>query len=149
MKTYRRVLFICTGNYYRSRFAEAVFNHHAESGSCGWRALSRGLATHMAEGDLSPYSARALEERGIELRHTGPTRVSLCEEDLHGADLIVALDETEHRPMVSTRFPQWEDRFRFWAVADAPLTAPEDALPAIERLVLELLRELEREGLPA
>lgn len=142
MNTHRRVLFICTGNYYRSRFAEAVFNHHAEQQTLDWRALSRGLKTHLAEGDLSPYTADALRFREIELRHTGPTRVSCCEDDLCGADLIIALDEQEHRPMVVDRFPHWEERFRFWGVADAPWTAPADALPAIERLVLELLEEL-------
>jgi len=38
----RTVLFLCTGNYYRSRHAEAVFNHHAERLGLGWRAVSRG-----------------------------------------------------------------------------------------------------------
>lgn len=26
---FRRVLFLCSGNYYRSRFCEEHFNHHA------------------------------------------------------------------------------------------------------------------------
>ncbi|MBN2191381.1 MAG: hypothetical protein JW751_01075 [Polyangiaceae bacterium] len=39
-----QVLFLCTGNYYRSRFAEAVFSHGASQRAVGWRALSRGLA---------------------------------------------------------------------------------------------------------
>jgi protein-tyrosine-phosphatase len=37
-------LFLCTGNFYRSRFAEIFFNWHAEQLEIPWRAYSRGLA---------------------------------------------------------------------------------------------------------
>ena len=38
------VLFLCTCNYYRSRFAEIVFNHKARKAGLDWQATSRGLA---------------------------------------------------------------------------------------------------------
>ena len=41
MKT---LLFLCTGNYYRSRYAEELFNHRAAPAGLNWRAQSRGLA---------------------------------------------------------------------------------------------------------
>jgi len=71
----QNVLFICTGNYYRSRFAEAVFNHRAQALGLPYRAFSRGLAIDLAQGDLSALTQRALEERGIPLSCTGPTRL--------------------------------------------------------------------------
>src|SRR5260370_39303693 len=37
------VLFLCTGNYYRSRFAEVLFNSVAAKMGLPWRASSRGL----------------------------------------------------------------------------------------------------------
>ena len=37
----KTVLFLCTGNYYRSRFAEELFNHHAERAGDDWIAQSR------------------------------------------------------------------------------------------------------------
>jgi hypothetical protein len=40
----KTVLFLCTGNYYRSRFAEALFNSVAGRMGLPWRASSRGLA---------------------------------------------------------------------------------------------------------
>jgi protein-tyrosine phosphatase len=141
-KRLRRVLFICTGNFYRSRFAEAVFNHNAQREGLRWRAFSRGLAIHMAEGDLSHYTRDALCRRGIDLALTGGTRVRICEADLSGADLCVALKETEHRPMVAEQFPGWEGRVRFWDVSDIHETTPEEALHAIEERVRELVREL-------
>ena len=39
----RTVLFLCTGNYYRSRFAAILFNHLARERSLPWSASSRGL----------------------------------------------------------------------------------------------------------
>ncbi len=60
-------LFVCTGNFYRSRFAEAVFNHEAGHAGLGWRAFSRGLRPHLNEGDLSPHTAAALRQRGADL----------------------------------------------------------------------------------
>ena len=39
MKT---VLFLCSANYYRSRFAEHFFNWHAENSGLRWKAISKG-----------------------------------------------------------------------------------------------------------
>jgi protein-tyrosine phosphatase len=142
----RRVLFLCTGNYYRSRFAEAVFNHHAATRRLPWIATSRGLATHLQEGDLSPLTAQALAERQIELTHTGPTRQAVCVTDFEGADLVIAMEDREHRPYVRSRFPEWENRTLFWDVSDIDFTPWEEALPAVERHVLRLIEELEAEA---
>jgi protein-tyrosine phosphatase len=137
-----RVLFICTGNFYRSRFAEAVFNYHAEREGKPWRAFSRGLAIHFAEGYLSPFTAEALAKRNIDLRHTAPHRTQITEHDLSEATLAIALDRTEHLPMMREQFPAWADRIQYWEVADLPFSAPETALPAIETKVNGLLTAL-------
>jgi protein-tyrosine-phosphatase len=39
----KRVLFVCSGNFYRSRLAELLFNEAAEKAGVVWRAESRGL----------------------------------------------------------------------------------------------------------
>ena len=39
----KRVLFVCSGNFYRSRLAELLFNEAAEKTDVVWRAESRGL----------------------------------------------------------------------------------------------------------
>lgn len=137
-----KILFICTGNYYRSRFAEAVFNHAARRDGVAWSAISRGLAIHLAEGDLSLHTERALRERGISLRETGATRVSLAASDLAGAGLIVALKREEHRPLLLEQFPEWADRITYWNVHDIDQAEPEDALREIEGLVRKLIEHL-------
>jgi protein-tyrosine phosphatase len=140
----KTVLFICTGNFYRSRFAEAVFNYHASQQRLPWKAISRGLAIHWATGPLSPITAGALSVRRIPLHHTGRDRMQLTEDDLKSTDLRILMDRTEHFAMMVEQFPLWTDKVEFWEVPDLPINHPEVALPAIEGKVLELLERLSK-----
>ncbi len=139
----RKVVFICTGNHYRSRFAEAIFNHHAQRLRIPWEAISRGLATYLVPDHLtlSPYTNHALRERGINLRLTAEEGRQLNEEDLEQCELRVALKEGEHRPMMRRQFPQWEDKVEYWQIGDEHIISPALALPQLERRVLKLIEE--------
>lgn len=147
---YTNLLFICTGNYYRSRFAEAVFNYHASARELPWRATSRGLAVGPTPFPLSPFASERLRELGIPLFHTGPAPVRLSEADLERADRSIALQEREHRPMIARLFPAWVERIRFWDIDDVDRSPSGIALPKIERHILFLLEELAggRSGCP-
>jgi protein-tyrosine phosphatase len=140
----QHVLFICTGNVYRSRFAEAVFNHHAERREIPWTAFSRGLAVHLTEEDLSTFTVGALASRQIELRHTGASRKQLSETDLSMATHRIALYRSEHFPMMMTQFPAWADRIEYWEVPDLPFRLASDALQEIEGNVIQLLDRVSR-----
>src|ERR671937_1888184 len=62
------VLFLCTGNYYRSRFAEVLFNSVAGRMGLPWRASSRGLALERGVNNVGPMevsAVKALEARGL------------------------------------------------------------------------------------
>lgn len=136
------VLFVCTGNIYRSRYAEAYFNHRARALGLTARATSRGLRTHLVTEDLSPIAAAALRERGIPLAGTAPTRRQIAAEDLEGADIVVALHEREHRPIFAELFPPWQDRIRYWNVADLDDMTTPRMVAAVEGNVEALLAEL-------
>lgn len=140
----RRVLFICTGNYYRSRFAEAVFNHAASIRQLDIRAFSRGLATWMVYGEalISSNTVDALSKLAIPLSHTGAAPTQLSLEDLATAECVIALKEKEHRPMMETQFPEWADKIDYWHVHDIDYAHPEQALPEIQRKVMELVDTL-------
>lgn len=138
----KRILFICTGNFYRSRFAEAVFNHHAILEGLSWTAFSRGLAIHLAEGSLSPFTLHALTARQIDLRHTGPDRTSLSDDDFLQSERQIAMDRAEHYPMMQQCFPKWADKILYWDVSDLPLRQPYEALPEIELRVTQLFEEI-------
>lgn len=136
------VLFICTGNYYRSRFAEAYFNEQAERKGLPWRAFSRGFDPDANEGPISSDTREALRERGIPLHRTGPAPVRLTEADLEAATMRIALKEAEHRPMMQATFPEWASRIEYWRVHDLDCATPGETLPHIERLVNKLVEKM-------
>lgn len=140
----RRLLFICTGNYYRSRFAEGLFNHMAEQRQLPWWAYSRGLNINwiIDNSHISPFTEEALITRKIELRHTGHRRMPLSSMDLQGADRVIALKREEHFPMLEHQFPGWESRVEYWTVHDLDVSTPEVALSEIETLVARLIDDL-------
>jgi protein-tyrosine phosphatase len=139
------MLFVCTGNFYRSRYAEALFNHGAALRGLSWRAFSRGLKIHWApDEDLAPQTVEALRLRGIDPSHTGPTRVQIQLADLERADRVVVLDEAEHRPMILEDFPDWVDRVDYWTCQDLQWEEHTSCMPRIESQVATLLDELAR-----
>jgi len=139
---YSQVLFLCTGNYYRSRFAEYLFNHHAPDYQLPWRAFSRGLALEMLDDDaglISPNTLQGLAARGIPLVGEIRPPIALDEKDLSIAHHIIALKHAEHHPLMTRKFPDWTERVEYWHVHDIDYATPDMALPQIEDAVRKLL----------
>ena len=138
------VLFLCTGNYYRSRFAEEWFNHLVASRGLPWRADSRGLELHPEwnPGPMSQFTIRRLKELGIALNEPLRFPLQVTERDLQAAQHIVAVKEAEHRPMLQRHFPIWTHRVEFWQVHDLDCAGPETALIELARHVEALLDRL-------
>jgi protein-tyrosine phosphatase len=107
----KTILFLCTGNYYRSRFAEELFNHHAKRAGLDWVAQSRGLALERGAhnvGPISPFALHALREMAITPCGADRFPRQCTVDDLSGADFLVAVKEAEHRPLMRERFGKWE-----------------------------------------
>ena len=139
------VLFLCTGNYYRSRFAEILFNQLAAGNPVGLRAESRGIAIELGVDNVGPISAhtlRELDRMGIDDPSHLRFPLQVSEQDFRNANLIIALDADEHHQMMRERYPDWAHRIEYWNVPDIWAIPPEQALPAIKTKVVELIRRL-------
>jgi protein-tyrosine phosphatase len=141
-----RVLFLCTGNYYRSRYAEEIFNHRAELDGLRWHAFSRGVADkHFPEnvGPMSPYTLAALKAKGIAPGGAARHPVICTVDDFAQAELVIALKDTEHRPMIERRFAGIAHRVEYWNVDDIEFLDPTAALGKIDDLVGLLIGRLQ------
>src|SRR5881409_1047738 len=91
------VLFLCTGNYYRSRFAEVLFNSVAGKMGLPWKAASRGLTLERGVNNVGPMAVAAitaLEALGVRAAEA-VTRLpaQVTSDDLERADRVVALKQ--------------------------------------------------------
>lgn len=140
-----KILFLCTGNYYRSRFAENLFNWLATKQGLDWQADSRGLALERGiknVGAISQYAAEALALRLINLPDDERFPLAASEQDFESATRVIALDELEHLPLMNERFPQWADNIEYWLVHDIDKTSALEALGQIEKHILQLIEQL-------
>jgi len=135
------VLFLCTGNYYRSRFAEELFNHFAKENGLLRRADSLGFTPHphVNPGPMSVFALAALAARGVKPAAAERFPVAVRAEDFARYPLIIALSETEHRPMMERMFPQFAPLVHYWQAEDLAWEAPANATAKIEREVRKLL----------
>src|SRR5207237_8142809 len=92
----KTVLFLCTGNYYRSRFAEVLFNSVAGKMGLPWGASSRGLALEQGVhnvGLMAVAAVRAVEARGLRgIAHLARLAAQVTAADSERAARIVHLD---------------------------------------------------------
>ena len=119
-----RLIFVCTGNFYRSRLAELLFNHYAAPLGLRWRAESRGL---MVSGRLHGMASEArtfAEAHGLAVPDRSP--LPLLVDELAEAKLVVLMCRAEHEPMMEREFrPLFRalvsrGALRSWNVYDMP-----------------------------
>jgi protein-tyrosine phosphatase len=142
MTPQRRVIFICTGNYYRSRYAEIYFNARVPAAS-GYYAVSRGFRlSSQNAGQIAPCVLDRLHTQQIVVAEQMRSPRQLQAEELTETDRVIVLDETEHRRYVEQDLPTWRARITYWHVPDIHDMPVEQALQLIEIEVDALLRQL-------
>jgi protein-tyrosine phosphatase len=141
----KQVLFVCTGNHYRSRFAEAIFNQKAREAQLDWRAVSRGLRLVLSQQGISPVAQRELTLRGVPPALSQGAPKALTKEDLDQSAYIVLMDEAEHRPLLEKQFPARDDhKVHYWHIGESGKMKPAKACEAMSSQIEELLRTLAR-----
>ena len=141
------ILFLCTGNYYRSRVAEIYFNHHMDHLRLPWTATSRGLAESFSEenvGTISEYAIKTLEMWGIPIPRAAIKREPkyMLADDFGKHDVIIAVSENEHLPMMKARFPDHLNAVSYFEIGDLWLEPAESAMPRLREELNVLLSEL-------
>ncbi len=143
-----RVLFLCSGNFYRSRFAEQFFNLLASRRQMAWQAESRGFRLSPNNlGAISPHAIAGLQLRGLDCAQ--PQRMPAVVEsgDFAAFELVIAVKEAEHRAKMLARFPAWADRIQYWHIDDVDCAEPHQALPELEKQVRDLIDRLQLKSL--
>lgn len=140
-----QVLFICTGNYYRSRYAEILFNHTALDYQLGWTSFSRGFQESTREAPISPHAMARLQDKRILANHIRYP-IKLNPSDLALAHRIILMDEQEHKPMLESQFSEWSDYVEYWNIQDVEFEEPVSALDRLERKIDLLIGRLESEN---
>jgi translation initiation factor 1 len=165
-RRHKTLLFLCTGNYYRSRFAEILFNSVARKMNLPWVAGSRGLALERGVNNVGPMAQAAidaLESMGIgpadfvcssafrrsfplgeEPPKGGTTNeqfvrfpIQVTALELEQADRVIALKEAEHRPLLRERYPAQAEKVECWHIDDVP-----GVLPLIEDEIMTLVAQM-------
>jgi len=140
------ILFLCTGNYYRSRMAEEIFNFYAEQEKLSYRAFSRGLALSWFglgnSGPMSPAGIEGLIQLGIEPRNSTTYPRAVSSKDLSATNRIVALCKSEHEPLIRKKFPRYAQDVLYWDIPDIAGMPVTEAAQSIRRNVLNLIESL-------
>jgi protein-tyrosine phosphatase len=141
--TPHKILFLCTGNFYRSRFAEELFNHLAHPQHLEWVAASRGLSQDFWRlrniGFMAVEARRELEKRGIRPKLRLPRQLKPGEAAHY--QLVIALDQAEHQPPLETYYPEIT-QVTYWDIKDLGDETSASALGRIETRVKALIVEL-------
>ncbi len=140
-----QVLFICTGNFYRSRYAEMLFNHTTKDYMLTWTSFSRGFQNSDREYPISKHTMKGLTAKGIypnQVRYP----IKLTPSDLALAHRIIIMDEKEHRSMLNSEFSEWSDYVEYWNIQDIDFESPTTALSQLDKKIDLLIGSLETES---
>lgn len=141
----RRVLFLCSGNYYRSRFCQELFNARAVARELGWSAFSRALLEAPATlnvGPMSTFAIDLLRELGVEPADHVRLPLEVTTFDFETSDLIIAMHEPEHRPLIERDWRTYGHTVDYWQVPDVKELAPRAALVRLADHVADLVVQL-------
>ncbi len=136
-----KILFVCTANIYRSRFSEEVYNHIAIKNNLSTRAFSAGLM-------VGSYKTRKIYKPALEelnRLNIKPIRaeeysIHLDDVDLHNYNMIICMDEEEHKPMVELNSNLDPLNVLYWNIVDEPLVSSYVSLPKCYEKIQDLIR---------
>ena len=129
MKTLMTIHFICTGNIYRSRLAEA---YCSSKGLPGLQVLSSGIGTALNAGlTIAPYAAHVFSKYGLE-HFAAPSWQQTTAVLIHASDLLVFM-EREHYRFCERWIDPSRHKFEIWDIPDVGRTDPAEIMGKVEK----------------
>ena len=140
-----KVLFICTANIFRSRFSEEVYNHFAKKLNIPSEAFSAGL--RVGEYTTRKIYTPALQQ--LKYYNINPSRkddlsIHINDLDLNVYDMIICMDEVEHRPMVEMNDQLNKTNIDYWNIVDEPMVSSKVSLPVCFDKVKDLVTSVSK-----
>ena len=141
------VLFVCTGNYYRSKFCENLWFFLLEKfdkkGSVSSSGLNPGLAQLWKDafGRVSPFTRRALKIIGVPLVDDSSLHL-ISQQEVDDSDIVVFLNKSEHLPMLAdSRVMVPISKIVAWNNEDVDQEFPMEAIFSMISNTCELFQE--------
>ena len=141
-----KILFVCSANIFRSRFAEEVFNSLTQSSKISAQAFSAGLK--VGEYHIRKIYRPAMDQlKHLNITPKRPDELSVHINDinLQDYDRFICMDENEHRPMVESNPLVQNIDFEYWNIIDEPKVESDVSLPICYNNVKELILDLNGE----
>lgn len=144
----KKILFLCTGNYYRSRFSEEYFNHHCRQRGLAWVADSMGIQRDFnGNGNVGPIAHQTIVKlRDLGIEPTGHTRMPkhVQAEHFDQFDRVIAVSLDEHKPMLAHIWPETVTaKVAYFEVEDLHIYHHEVAFPRLLKSLDALLESIE------
>jgi protein-tyrosine-phosphatase len=133
-----RILFVCTGNSYRSPVASALLKKVRED------LAVESAGTHPA--GMIASNAKQLLGKENALKNLKGAPEGIDQKNLEEYDLIIAMKQN-HKNDLLKRYPQMEDRIQVWDIDDPiylPYGSDKKIFEEIKQKVLELAESIKR-----
>lgn len=133
-----KILFVCTGNSFRSPVAEALLKKVRGD-------LEVESAGTQSAGMVASNAKKFLEKENA-LKNLKEAPEGIDQKDLEEYDLIIAMKQN-HKNEILRRYPQMEDRIQVWNIDDPihlPYGSDKEVFEEIKRKVLELAESIKR-----
>ena len=133
-----RILFVCTGNSYRSPVAGALLKKVRED------LQVESAGTHPA--GMIASNAKHLLKKENALKNLKGAPEGINEKNLEEYNLIIAMKQ-DHKNELLIRYPQMEDRIQVWNIDDSihlPYVSDKKIFEEIKQKVLELATSIKR-----
>jgi len=132
--------FICTGNIYRSRLAQA---YCASRGVPGIRVVSSGTGTALNGGvPIASYAARMLRTHGLE-PFAAPAFAQTTAELVGSSDVLVFM-ESEHCEFCRDWIDPLRQRIEIWHIPDIGAVGPDEIMPKVEATFAKIREQTDR-----